>query len=192
MRGDSDPTSHTNDIECLDMTPVNGVMLDYGNVLRHTNTPNPNAIGDLQSIGLLNQYTPPDNSTLFIFNDVVYDTLQNVAIPVGCHHDPNPNPPPTVLPCSSTITTYTFNNTINGDPTWQNIKACFKDDNGSPANYFVNNQCITTAASAFTLNDSDNHTSNTALQTPTAAAAQGYSINSVYAYQPTSASGTTG
>jgi hypothetical protein len=178
MRFTINPTAHTNGIECLDEHPVNGVTLSYNNVIRHTNNPNPNIPGIGQwSIGLFNQYTPVAGSTEYVFNNVVYDTLQNVWAGLfpggnGC--------------CGSVVI---FNNTSNCGPDWSLSYGC---SNSCPSGYmgckWQNNQWITTASSG--CNGCTETTDM--LQTPSAATGQGYLESSTYAYYPASGGSTIG
>jgi hypothetical protein len=176
------PSSHTNAIECLDEAPVNGVTLSYNNVIRHVNNPNPNVPGGQWSIGLLNQYTPVAGTTAYVFNNVVYDTLQNVwaglyTIGNGC--------------CGA----YKFfNNTSGGGPSWAQSYSVINNFAGAfQSGVEINNYAVTTNSSPFGTCSGACSASNNVAQTPTAAAAQGYtSSQSPAVYFPTSGGSTVG
>jgi hypothetical protein len=175
VRLGSNPSSHTNAIECLDETPVNGLELHYGNVIRHTNNPNPNNPMGRWSIGLLNQYAPPSGSTEYIFNNVVYDTLQNAWMgPIGGR---------------SGGTIDVFNNTSDCGPSWDLTHSCMNITTGWAAVNIVNNDMITTGT-AIVGSGSYSNTNNLTVSPATANAA-GYTASQVYAYSPTSAGSPT-
>ena len=166
------PTAHTNGIECLDEAPVNNATLSYNNVIRNTNNPNPNAPGGQWSIGLLNQYTPVSGTTAYVFNNVVYNTLQNSwegAYPSGNG-------------CCGTLKV--FNNTSDGGPTWQDTSSPLQCSAAFAACTFQNNQSIT-SNSAGVNNCGGNCTQTTnLLQTPALTLSQGYSLLTTFVYAP--------
>jgi hypothetical protein len=175
------PSSHTNGIECLDEEPVNGVTLSYNNVIRHTNNPNAATPTGQWSIGLLNQYTPRAGTTEYIFNNVVYDTLQNGWLGLfpggnGC--------------CGSFKV---FNNSSDGGPAFDHSYA---PTNGCSASWqsclFQNNHWVTNNASPYTSGSvGANGTAVSELrQSVATASGQGFSESqSPYAFGPGS-SGT--
>lgn len=174
------PSAHTNGIECLDEYPVNGATLSYNNVIRHMNNPNPNVPGGRWSIGLLNQYTPVSGSSAYIFNNVVYDTLQNSwegAYPGGhgC--------------CGSLVV---LNNSSDGGPTWQNNSSPLQYNSAFASGLFQNNHSITNNATGVSSCGSGCSQVTNLLQTPSVASGQGYSISSTYAYSPPPGGSTIG
>ncbi len=184
LRGGTDPTGHTNGIECLDEIPFGGITLSYNNVIRHTNDPNPSSANGRYSIGLADQYTPQASSTAYVFNNVVYDTLQNA--PFGLFNAGN-------LCCGSIIM---FNNTVDGGPSW--TAQSYDMTNSCPSAYtsctLENNHLVSNISSNSTVlnNCGSNctHTSNL-LQSFSTANGQGYTSSEAYAYSPAINTGGT-
>jgi hypothetical protein len=176
----TNPSAHTNAIECLDEASVNSVTLSYNNVERHMNNPNASVPGGRWSIGLFNQYTPLSGSTEYIFNNVVFDSLQNLwagmYVGTGC--------------CG---TVKMFNNTSDGGPSWDLTYAGSNCPGPYTACLFQNNYWVTTATPVISGGCSGNCTETTdLLQTPTTANGNGQTATQTFAYSPTTGSLGTG
>ncbi len=181
IRLSTDPTAHTNGIECLDEIPVNGITLSYNNVIRHSNNPNSNTPGGRWSIGLLNEYTPKSGSTAYVFDNVVYDTLQNSwagAYPSGSG-------------CCGKLVV--FNNSSDGGPLWADNNSPLQCNSAFTACLFQNNHSIT-ANTGDVSNCSENCTkANDLLESVATASSQGFSVSqNSYAYYPSSGAVTIG
>jgi len=170
------PSAHTNAIECLDENPVNGATLSYNNVIRHMNNPNAKVPGGQWSVGLFDQYTPKSGTAEYVFNNVIYDTIQNVW--AGLFTGGNG--------CCGSIKI--FNNTTSCGPDWSISYSC---TNPCPSGYagctYQNNQWITTSA-----NPAGSPQITDLLQTPATATSQGYLETSAYAFSPPSGGSTIG
>lgn len=180
IRLGTDPTGHTNGIECLDDTASNNYF--YNNVERDANNPNTNVPGGIWSIGLLNQVSPQSGFTDYIFDNLTYNTLQNV--PWGLY--------PSGTGCCGSVDF--FNNTSDGGPAAANnndiVNSCptayaacdFKN------NFLVSN--ITTSVLAGSCGSNCTVATNLKLSYTTANG-QGYSLSQTpYAYAPTSGGST--
>jgi hypothetical protein len=173
IRFSTDPSAHTNGIECLDSAPVSGVLLKYGNLFRHWNVANASSDnGGQGSIGLGVEATPQGASTTeYDFDNVAYDTLQNAWM--GLHVN------------GTMGSVVIFNNSSDGGPSWNHSYAPF---NECPAAYisctFNNNHSITNASNQFGGSCGSNCTvgANELVQTVSAAAAQGYNETTTYAF----------
>ena len=183
LRLGTDPTGHTNGIECLDESPINSATLSYGNTIRHANNPNASVPGGQWSVGLLNQYTPVAGSVEYIFDNVIYDTLQNV--PLGLFSGGSG--------CCGSITI--FNNTVNGGPSWTSQN--YDITNSCPSAYAActleNNQLVSNISSSVLSNCGSKCTDTTnALQAVSVASGLGFTSNETYAYAPTASPGALG
>src|ERR1700677_2956458 len=180
IRLSTNPTDHTNGIECLDETPSNNVY--YNNVQRNTNNPNASTPGGNWSIGLLDEFTPQSGHTSYVFNNVAYNTLQNV--PFGIY--------PSGSGCCGTLTE--FNNTVDGGPTWtaQNYDITNTCPGGFTACVLENNHLVSNISSSVLSSCGSNctHTTNL-LQSFSTASGQGYTSSETYAYSPANRSGST-
>jgi hypothetical protein len=168
------PTAHTNVIECEgNDNPINGATFFYNNVIRHTNNPNPNTPTGQTSVGLGNiQAVPGSDETAYIFNNVMYDTLNNAAIERGN---------------GSGGHQVTFNNSGDCGPSWE-LTYQFSNPLVSGDTYY-NNYCATTNSTP--LNCSGLTCGTNLFPTPSAAKAAGYTENETYAYSPPSSSSLT-
>src|SRR5208283_1388041 len=178
LRLGSNPSSHTNGVECLGNWPINNISVFYNNVIRHTNNPNPSVPGGQWSIGLGQISAGPNaNETDYFFGNVFYDGLQNVMF-----EKVTPNP-------SGSQSIY-FNNTVDGGPTWQPNYALA---DVSANDIVANNQTITTmAAPALMGSGAGSVTPITSLvMTPTTATSDGYTTSQTYVYSPISSSSPT-
>ena len=180
VRLGTDPTGHTNGIECLDETASNNIY--YNNVLRHTNNPNASVPGGQWSIGLFNQLTPQSGYTDYVFNNVTYDGLQNV--PWGLFTGGNG--------CCGTAVF--FNNTSDGGPSWTGQS--YDMINTCPSLYLActmeNDHLISNIGSSNLNSCGSNctHTTNL-LQSFSTASGQGYtSSQTPAAYYPTTGGST--
>jgi hypothetical protein len=192
IRLSTNQSTHTNGIECLDT--VSGVSLLYNNVERHTNVANASAPGGLESIGLFNQINPPNtSSTTYIFNNVVYDSLQNNWMGFGSG----------TTGCQSGCGTIVmFSNTSDCGPEWNLSYQC---TGPTPCPSFLlacqefNNYYITTnstpcgsgAGSNCNTSSGSYTSSNNIVMTPSMATSDGYTTTETYAYSPTSGSSPT-
>jgi len=178
IRLSTNASAHTNGVECLDVIPANNTAFFYGNVIRHTNKANPATPGGLQSIGLLTEFSPPNGSTLYVFNNVVYDTLQNVWVGMpsgttGCQSN-----------CGSAVV---FNNSSDCGPSWNHSFPCI---NSCPPIFasctIQNNHWITNASSQFSGSGCGSNCTATSelVQTVSKANGQGYLTSTTYAYSP--------
>src|SRR5208283_3675887 len=178
LRLGSNPSSHTNGVECLGNWPINNISVFYNNVIRHTNNPNPSVPGGQWSIGLGQISAGPNaNETDYFFGNVFYDGLQNVMF-----EKVTPNP-------SGSQSLY-FGNTVDGGPTWQ---PNYSLANVSANDIVANNQTITTmAAPALMGSGAGSVTPITSLvMTPTTATSDGYTTSQTYVYSPISSSSPT-
>ena len=173
IRLSTNPTAHTNAIECVDDNPVNNTTLFYGNVIRHTNNPNPKTPTGRDSIGLGDiQAVPKPGETTYIFNNVMYDTLQNAIIERGG-------------PAGIQIA---FNNSGECGPSWELTHNCVNPV--EPGDIYVNNHFITSNSAA--LGSCSGYTCKTNLVVaPATASSNGYTSNQVFAFSPTTAKSPT-
>lgn len=175
LRLSTNPTTHTNAIECLDETASNN--LYYNNVERHTNNPNAKVPGGQWSIGLFNQVTPMSGYTDYVFNNVTYDGLQNV--PWGLFAGGNGC-------CGSLVF---FNNTGDGGPSW--TSQSYDLINKCPSAYksctFENDDLISNlAASSSALTNCGSNCTESGNLVESLSTASGESLTSgeTYAYAP--------
>lgn len=184
MRLSTNAGAHTNGIECLDTLTANNVSLFYNNVLRHWSNPNSKTPGGRSTIGLGIEFSPPSGSTSYFFNNIAYDTLQNVWLGMpsgttGCQSS-----------CGSAVI---FNNSSDGGPSWNHSYAPV---NPCPAIFasctFKNNHWITNNASQFGGACGSNCTvTKDLLETVARANAAGYTENQTYAFAPIAAKSPT-
>lgn len=156
-------------------------ILIYNNVIRHTTWP---SSGGAVKLWLSGNCASP-GQTGYVFNNILYDNYPGNMVDTGGH---NSN--------ISYGTWYFFNNTIDCG-TDSVMGACGVGMNtGATLNmYLSNNHWIqnTTASPLSCTNDPGGTCSHTndLMQTLAQANAQGYTDTSAYAFQPTSASGST-
>ena len=168
LRLGTDPTGHTNGLECLNDYPVNNTTLFYNNVFQHSTNPNPNVPGGRWSIGLgWIMPSPVAGETAYIFNNVTLDTLQNATFERG----------------STTGRWIIFNNTSDCGPQWSLTYPCV---NGNIVGDLIeNNHFISSSSSP--IGNCSGYTCTTNLITASdVASAQGYTSNSGFHYEPQS------
>lgn len=172
LRLGTDPTNHTNGIECVDDFPVNNATFFYSNVVRHTTNPNTNTPGGQYSIGL-GAVLPNINvgETAYLFNNVFYDVLQNAVFERG----------------TNTGNWKIFNNTADCGPSWSLTFPCV--NSGQTGDLIENNYFVTTNGSPI---GAGGTVTNNLIQTPTVATGQGYTPNQTFAYFPTLGGSTIG
>jgi hypothetical protein len=168
------PTAHTNVIECVGTDhAVNGATAFYNNVIRHTNNPNPNTPTGRTSVGLGDiQAVPGSGETAYIFNNVMYDTLQNAVIERGN---------------GSGGTMVVFNNSGDCGPSWE-LTHVYSNPLVAGDVYY-NNYCATSNSTP--LSCSGLTCAANLFPTPSAANAAGYTESETYAYSPPSSSSPT-
>jgi hypothetical protein len=173
IRLSTNPTAHTNAIECVDDNPVNGTTLFYGNVIRHTNNPNPNTPGGRQSIGLGDiQAVPKSGETTYVFNNVMYDTLQNAIIERG---GPNGKQ-------------IAFNNSGECGTSWELTHVCVNPV--EPGDIYQNNHFVTSNSTPF--GNCSGYTCKTNLiMAPATASSNRYTESQTFAFAPTSSKSPT-
>src|SRR5208337_5282881 len=66
-------------LECLTSVGVNGVELFYNNVAEHFTVQNPNVFTGRWTIGVPFWWGPNSTDTLYAFNNVGFDILQNAV-----------------------------------------------------------------------------------------------------------------
>ena len=141
IRPSTNASAHTNGIECLTEIPSNNATLIYGNVLRHWNVQNTHEPHYPWSVGLGTAWSAPSGSTTYAFNNVGYDTINNVWFgPSGGGYG-----------CSSSCgASVNFNNTGDGGPSWN---LAYAPSNSCPAAMssctFLNNHWITNQRVSF-------------------------------------------
>lgn len=173
IRLGTDPTGHTNAVECADNNPVNNATYFYGNTMRHMTNPNPNTPGGRWSIGLgAIMSAPRAGETSYAFNNVFHDILQNATFERG----------------SSTGKWKIFNNTSDCGPSWSLAYPCVAS---LIAGDLVQNNHFITSSSTPLGNCSGYTCTTNVTQSPTAASGQGYTPSEDYAYSPTSSGGST-
>ena len=174
-----DPTGHTNGIECLDDTPSNNVY--YNNVERYGNNPNANIPGGLWSIGLLNQVSPASGYTDYVFNNVTYNTLQNV--PWGLY--------PSGTGCCGSVDF--FNNTSDGGSVASEsndiVNSC---PTGFQSCKFINNHLVSNISSSVLSSCGSNCTTVTNfVQNVSTASSLRYSESLMFPLSPSTLTSTT-
>ncbi|HVN94212.1 MAG TPA: hypothetical protein VMT38_10975 [Terracidiphilus sp.] len=180
IRLGTDPTGHTNGIECLDETASNNVY--YNNVERYTNNPNSSVPGGQWTIGLLNQVSPMKGYTDYVFNNLTYDTLQNV--PWGLY--------PSGTGCCGTIDM--FNNTSDGGGAWTSEKNDITNPcpSGFQSCNFINNHLISNiASSALTSCGSNCSDTSNLVQTVSVASGLKYAETLMYPFAPSTSTSST-
>jgi hypothetical protein len=153
-------------------------ILLYNNVVRHTTFPGSGGAVKFWLAG-----NCPFSGTGYMFNNVVYDNLPGNLINTGGHN---------AVPYG---TWYIFNNTVECG-TDSSPGTCILGDNGNTGGSMTltlsNNHWISTSPSQFSCTKTYVCTeSNAVAQTLAQAQAQGYTSTSPYAFQPTSAKGST-
>jgi hypothetical protein len=175
IRLSTNPSAHTNIIECQGYdNPINNATFFYNNVIRHTNNPNPSTPTGRTSVGLGDIGAGPSpGETAYIFNNVMYDTLQNSVIERQ----------------NSTSGAYqvTFNNSGDCGASWE-MTHTFSNPL-VPGDTYYNNYCATTNGTPLIC--SGLTCAANLFQTSTAAGGSGYTANQTYAYSPTSSSSPT-
>jgi hypothetical protein len=160
------PTAHTNLIECMGDNPIHNASLFYNNLVRHTGNPNPSTPTGRTTVGLgVFQAVPVTGEVAYIFNNVMYDTLENAVIERG----------------SALGTQVTFNNSGDCGPAWSLIYAYTNPL--ITGDVYVNDYCATVNLAPIGSCTTPYCTNNN-FPTPTAAAAAGYSESQPYAYSP--------
>lgn len=173
VRLSTDPTAHTNAVECLDDFPISNTTLFYNNVIRHTTNPNASTPSGRWSIGLgAIQPSPIAGETAYIFNNVFYDILQNAVFERG----------------TTTGTQKVFNNSANCGPSWDLSFTCMNPIGAS--DIIQNNYFVTTNGNPIGSCSGCTKTTNL-VQSPTTATSLGYTPVQTYAYSPTSAGSPT-
>jgi hypothetical protein len=164
VRLPTDPTGHTNGIECLDAFPVNGVDLFYNNVFRHMNNPNPNVPGGRWSVGAAPFWVSSAGpSTAYVFNNVAYDAIQNKDISRD----------------TSAGTMIVFNNTFACGNDWAGY--AFPCSDVQPSDVFQNNLAITSNSTPW---GSGATYKTNILWTSSQATKAGYMETEAFAYAP--------
>jgi hypothetical protein len=163
------PTAHTNVIECQGFdNAINNASLFFNNVIRHTNNPNANTPTGQTSVGLGNIGAGPNSgNTAYIFNNVMYDTLQNYVIERQNQ--------------TSGSKQVSFNNSGDCGPSWQ-LNEGFADGLIS-VDQNQNNYCASTTSQFLAGQAGFSDVTNRFI-TPTQSTSDGYTANETYAYSP--------
>jgi hypothetical protein len=133
VRMSTDPTAHTNFVECLNDNPVNGATLFYNNVIRHGTNPNTNTPTGRWAVGVgAVWYTPVAGETSYFFNNIFYDVLENNVFERA----------------SSLGTTIAFNNSVDCGASWSLINLCANEL--LSVDIYQNNLFVTSASPALT------------------------------------------
>ena len=164
IRLPTDPTGHTNGIECVISSALNNTNLFYNNLFRHMNNPNPKVPGGRWSVGAA-PFWPYTNSgeTAYIFNNVAYDAIQNKAL----------------SRYTSNGTFVVFNNTFACGNDWAGY--VFPCADNKVSDIFQNNLLITSASNP--LGTGSTYAANVTW-TPANATAAGFTEREAFAYSP--------
>jgi hypothetical protein len=149
----------------------------YNNMVRNTNFP-----GSGGSVKFWISGLAPNTATFYVFNNVLYNDLPGNMVDMGGHFA---NPYGTV---------YFFNNTIDCG-TDSTPGGCLIGDNGNTGGsmtiHLSGNHWITTGPILSCLKTYECTETGDLLQTLSQAKSQGYTDSSPFAFQPTTASGST-
>jgi hypothetical protein len=178
LRNSTNPTAHTNGIECTDDFAVNGQTYFFGNVVKHGTNPNPSTPGGPFAIGLGAILSNPEpGETAYWFNNVFTDVLANAPFERA----------------TTTGIQYIFNNTADcgiafTSPPFNSF--CY---NAQPVDFVQNNHFITQFASSgigAVVSGSPTFSTNLTML-PATATSDGYTTVQQYVYSPTSSGSPT-